>query len=275
MAFQPTDGQVALVTGAALGIGRAAARRFAEKGLKVVMIDLPGADLEEAAAEVEAIAGGPDNVLAIAADVSDENDIDRIVDTAVTRFGVPHILMNNAASRVGRGFDAPLDDWRSIMDVNFWGVVMLTRAVLPKMLASAAQGIIINVGSKQGITNPPGHPIYNVTKSALKTYTEALEHDLRSNHASGGVTAHLLVPGWTTTGKAKHKPGAWLPQQVVDFMLDALERGSFYIICPDDEVTSDMDNKRIIWGAQDITEDRPPLSRWHPDFKEAAAKACS
>jgi NAD(P)-dependent dehydrogenase (short-subunit alcohol dehydrogenase family) len=275
MAFHPAENQFALITGAALGIGRAAAKRFAENGLKVVMVDLPGEDLDKAIAEVQEISEKPDNILAIAADVSDENDIDRVAENTVSAFGVPHILMNNAASRVGRGFDAPLAEWRRIMDVNFWGVVMLTRALLPEMLASAEPGLVINVGSKQGITNPPGHPIYNVTKSALKTYTEALEHDLRSNHARGNVTAHLLVPGWTTTGKAEHKAGAWKPEQVIDYMLDALARGSFYIICPDDEVTTEMDNKRIRWGAEDITEDRPPLSRWHPEFKTTAAKACS
>jgi hypothetical protein len=82
------------------------------------------------------------------------------------------------------------------------------------------------------------------------------------------------VPGWTTTGKNEHKPGAWLPAQVVDTMIDAVNAGTFYIICPDHEVTADMDRRRILWAAGDIIENRPPLSRWHPDFKAAAAKAC-
>ncbi len=133
-------------------------------------------------------------------------------------------------------------------------------------------------GSKQGITNPPGHPIYNITKSALKSYTEALEHDLRSNpdnQDSKRVSAHLLIPGWTTTGDAAHRPGAWLPGQVVDFMIEGLVNGDFYILCPDDEVTTEMDHKRIIWAAQDITQNRPPLSRWHPEFEASAKKECS
>jgi hypothetical protein len=83
------------------------------------------------------------------------------------------------------------------------------------------------------------------------------------------VTAHLLVPGWTTTGKNEHRHGAWLPEQVVDFMLNAIDGGSFYIICPDDEVSEEEDKRRILWGAGDITEDRPALSRWHPDWKAA------
>ena len=157
------------------------------------------------------------------------------------------------------------------MDVNFWGPVAMVRAFLPTMQAKGEPGMIVNVGSKQGITNPPGHPIYNITKSALKTYTEALEHDLRSSEGDQRISAHLLVPGWTTTGKKAHQDGAWLPDQVVDFMLDALGKGTFYILCPDDEVTTEMDHKRILWAAGDIVEGRPPLSRWHPDFKAIAS----
>jgi hypothetical protein len=76
------------------------------------------------------------------------------------------------------------------------------------------------------------------------------------------------VPGWTTTGKRPHKPGAWLPDQVVERMLAALGRGDFYIMCPDDDVTPEMDRKRSLWGAADLTENLSPLSRWHPDYTE-------
>jgi hypothetical protein len=92
---------------------------------------------------------------------------------------------------------------------------------------------------------------------------------------SVSLSAHLLVPGWTTTGKNEHKGGAWLPEQVVETMIDAVIADTFYIVCPDNEVTTDMDNRRIMWAAGDITEKRPPLSRWHPDYKEEAAKACN
>ncbi len=135
------------------------------------------------------------------------------------------------------------------------------------MMKQSSESIVINTGSKQGITNPPGHPIYNIVKAAVKTYTEALQHELRNSEGCR-VTAHLLVPGWTTTGKSEHKQGAWLPDQVIDYLLEALERNEFYIICPDDEVTAEMDRKRILWGAGDITENRQPLSRWHPDYAE-------
>ena len=180
--------------------------------------------------------------------------------------------MRSPASVVGAPTN--LDDWRKAMDVNFWGVVHGVESFLPGMRASGSTVHIVNVGSKQGITNPPGNTIYNVTKSAVKSYTEMLEHELRSD-GDGKVSAHLLIPGWTTTGKNAHKPGAWLPEQVVDFMIDAIDAGSFYILCPDDEVSTDMDYRRIRWSAEDIIENRPPLSRWHPDYKDAAAKACN
>ncbi|HIC81161.1 MAG TPA: short-chain dehydrogenase, partial [Kiloniellaceae bacterium] len=101
----------------------------------------------------------------------------------------------------------------------------------------------------------------------LKTYTEQLQHRLRNTEGCQ-VTAHLLVPGWTTTGNREHKPGAWLPAQVIDVMLEALDRGDFYIICPDNEVTAEMDHKRMLWAAGDIIENRPPLSRWHKDWAD-------
>ena len=164
-----------------------------------------------------------------------------------------------------------MEDWRRAIDINLFGVINGVRAFLPAMKEAGSPAAIINVGSKQGITNPPGHPIYNVAKSAVKTYTECLEHELRQDPGRS-VTAHLLVPGWTTTGHSEHKPGAWFPRQTVDYMMDALGEGRFYIICPDGEVTEAKDKARILWGAEDITEDRPPLSRWHEEWKPVFAK---
>lgn len=271
--FSP--GRTAVITGAALGIGRAASRRFAEMGLSVCMVDLAGDDLQSAHADAAAVAqGGADPVMAHAADVSDLAQMQTLQADVAKQFGGADILINNAVTRIGRGAPTSLDDWRRAMDVNFWGVVHGVETFLPGMRASGSAAHIVNVGSKQGITNPPGNTIYNVTKSAVKSYTEMLEHELRSDD-DANVSAHLLIPGWTTTGKNQHKPGAWLPEQVVDFMIDAIASGSFYILCPDDEVSTDMDHRRIRWSAEDIIENRPPLSRWHPDFKDAANKACS
>ncbi len=275
--FKP--GNVAVVTGAALGIGRALCTHLAAKGMSVVMADLTSADFDEAIVDCQAAAlTGAKSVLGVVTDVSDQRQVEKLKAASLAAFGKVDLLVNNAVTRIGRGFDSDVSDWRRAMEVNLWGPIYGVNVFLPALLESAGPTAIVNVGSKQGITNPPGHPIYNVSKSALKTYTEALQHELRSNSNNQGInrlTAHLLVPGWTTTGKAEHKPGAWRPEQVVDLLLARVANDDFYIICPDGEVTAQMDNKRILWAAEDITCNRPPLSRWHPDFAEEAKKECS
>ncbi len=257
-------GAVALITGAASGIGRAAALALAARGMRVALADLPGEKLDSAAKE----AGG----LKIEVDLSRPGAAAAMREALLPALGAPALLMNNAASRTGRGFDAAPEDWRAAFEVNFWAVAEACRIFLPDM--AEAGGAIVNTGSKQGITNPPGHPIYNAAKAALKSWTEGLEHELRGRDGPR-VSAHLLIPGWTTTGDMAHRPGAWLPEQVVDRMLAGLAAGDFYILCPDDETTEEMDRKRILWAAGDVAENRPPLSRWHPDWKERAAASCS
>ena len=267
-----TAGRVAVVTGAAMGIGLAACRRLAALGMKVCMGDVDAEELQTGRAEVAKLAPeGERSVLAVPTDVARLADLEALRDAAYATFGEVGLVMNNAASRVGGGAWAPLEDWHVAMDVNFWGVVHGVRAFVPRMIAQGTPCLVVNTGSKQGITNPPGNTIYNITKSALKTYTEGLQHELR-NTAGCKVSAHLLVPGWTTTGKREHKAGAWLPDQVIDVLLAGLGRGDFYIICPDDDVTPAMDRQRMLWAAGDMIENRPALSRWHPDFADAFAR---
>jgi NAD(P)-dependent dehydrogenase (short-subunit alcohol dehydrogenase family) len=233
------------------------------------MADVAAGELQAARAEIAKLApDGEKGVLAVPTDVARPSDLEALRNAAYETFGEVGLLRNNAATRVGGGVFAPLEDWQVAMAVNFWGVVHGVRAFVPRMIEQSTPCLVVNTGSKQGITNPPGNTVYNITKSALKTYTEGLQHELR-NTPGCAVSAHLLVPGWTTTGKREHKPGAWLPDQVIDVLLTALERGDFYIICPDDDVTAQMDRKRILWAAGDLTENRPALSRWHPDFGDA------
>ncbi|ESY79764.1 short-chain dehydrogenase [Mesorhizobium sp. LNHC221B00] len=267
-------GNTAVITGAASGIGLAAAKRLALMGMKIVLADIGGARLDDASRAVSAIAGD-DAVLAVAADVSKADEVDRLADRAFGAFGDVSLLMNNAG--VGDNPGKPWEnreEWKRLLDINFWGVVHGVEAFAPRMLASARPGLIVNTGSKQGITTPPGNLAYNVSKAGVKTFTEGLAHALR-NEPGARLSAHLLIPGFTYTGLtegATEKPaGVWTGEQVIDFMLESLVRGDFYILCPDNDVARPLDEKRMAWAVGDIIENRPALSRWHPDHKDAFA----
>lgn len=257
-------GRVAVITGGASGIGLAAAKRLAAMGMKICLADLTQESLDLAASAI------PGTVLTIPTDVSKQEDILRLRDAVYDKFGEVAVLMNNAGTAPGGGpWDHP-ERWRRVLEVNLYGVINGLQCFTQRMIDQGTPCAIVNTGSKQGITCPPGDTAYNVSKAGLKVLTEALAHSLRSMQGNR-ITAHLLVPGSTftemTRGEQTDKPpGAWSPEQVVDMLITGMAQGDFYIICPDNEVTREIDNKRILWAAQDIVLNRPPLSRWHPDY---------
>ena len=261
---------MAVVTGAASGIGRAAARTFVKLGMKVALADLEGPALNSAAEELAGLSGEAQNVLALPTDVSRLADLALLREVTFERFGAVHVLMNNAG--VGSNPGLPWENgaaWKALVDVNLWGVVHGVEAFVPRLLDGGAPAVIINTGSKQGITSPPGNAAYNLSKAALRNYTESLAHALRAA-SEGRISAHLLIPGFTytgMTGSGEKPPAAWSPEQVVEFMLHGLRRGDFYILCPDGAVDRATDERRMQWSIDDIIKNRPALSRWHPDFE--------
>jgi NAD(P)-dependent dehydrogenase (short-subunit alcohol dehydrogenase family) len=267
---------VAVITGAASGIGLAAATRFAALGMKVCIADLGTNRLAEAETRVSSVSpGGAANVMVMPADVSRIQDVSALELAARNRFGGTDILMNNAGIQPGSQMFGPLQNWQRILGVNLWGVIHGSQVFAPGMIERRRPGLIINTGSKQGITTPPGDPAYNVSKAGVKAFTEALQHELR-NATGSRVSAHLFIPGFvftglTALGRTEKPAGAWTPEQTVDFMIGRVTAGDFYILCPDNDVPRRLDERRIVWAAADIVENRPALSRWHPDYAEAFA----
>jgi len=278
---------VAVITGSATGIGFVAATRCAGYGMKVIMADVSPA-LQESVKKVETVA--KDTVMGFNCDVSNFADVQKLADEVFSKFGEVAFLMNNAGIGLGGEVGEKFDEWQKVLGVNLFGVLHGCHIFSPKMRIQKTPSMIVNTGSKQGITCPPGNTAYNCSKAGVKVITEGLQHTLR-NSKDCHCTAHLLVPGWTNTSivanvmemrlgnkfakdkvpfsETKPAAGAWSAAQVIDYMEEMLKKDKFYILCPDNEVSVELDKKRIQWTADDMIKDRPPLSRWHPDYKEA------
>lgn len=287
-----SSGRVAVITGAATGIGLATAQRLRSFGMKLALADNDEAELAAVVKEL-ASTGRAAEVIGVPTDVSQLAQVERLRDRAWQELGPVSVLMNNAGTGLGSGPWERYSEWQRVLEVNLWGVINGVQAFIPRMLEHGKEGLVINTGSKQGITCPPGNTAYNVSKAGVKVLTESVQHQLRSTEGCR-LTAHLLVPGWTDTAinrkaardrallegsdaatlapPAPRPAGAWTSEQVVDFLLQAVERGDFYILCPDNDVSVALDRKRIAWAAGDLTENRPPLSRWHSDYAAAFKK---
>lgn len=267
-------GGYAVVTGAASGVGRVAALRFAEAGLGVILADLPGPGFDEAVAEVRAAAADGVEVMGKPTDVTVDKDVEALADMAFAT-GPVAVVMNNAG--IGGLPTTPwseIDNWRRLLDVNFYGVLRGVQAFVPRMIEANRPAVVINTGSKQGITTPPGNPAYNISKAAVRILSEQLAYELRQ--AGAPISVHLFVPGFTYTGmiaaRIPEKPAsAWTSEQTVDHFMACMAKGDFYILCPDNDVDATRDARRVAWSAGDVLENRPALSRWHPDYADAFA----
>lgn len=269
-------GRAAVITGGAKGIGLATASRLARLGMKIFLADTDAGALERARDTLVPLLAGPEDLRVEVVDVSSLEEMRRLKDLAYGAFGEVALLMNNAGveSSGMKPWDGP-EAWDRILDVNLWGVVHGVQAFTEAMIPQEAPSAIVNVGSKEGITTPPGNAAYSVSKAGVKVLTEQLAHELRQIDGCR-VSAHLLVPGFTFTsltarGRVEKPEGAWTPDQVAEFMLESMGRGDFYILCPDNDVSREMDERRIRWAAEDLIQNRPALSRWHPSYEESFA----
>lgn len=265
---------VAVITGAAAGIGFALANRLVAEGMKVVMLDVDESALNDAISKLNAKHPGA-QLKSVVGDVAEENTLLEIFKTA-THWGNVSLLINNAAIIKAAGPWERNNHWRSVMEVNFWAVLALQQYFVPYLLKQDYHSAIINLGSKEGITTPPGNAAYSVSKAAIKVLTEQLAHELRQMPGNL-VSAHLLIPGYTFTpmnypgmNDSTEKPAAmWSADQVVDRMLAGMANDDFYIFCEDNEVSWPLDQLRLQWSTDDMILNRPALSRWHPEYQQA------
>lgn len=183
------EGKVVLITGAALGIGRATAMKFAQEGAKLILLDMQYEKLESVKKE---LTEWTDDVLIYNCDVSNETQVNEVVTESAKKFGKIDILVNNAAIWKGsEGFlEASIDRWKKYIDINIMGVVYMTRAVLPFMIEQQ-WGRIINVASVAGVFGNGGMTFYSATKGAVISFTKALAHEV----AKDGITVNAISPG--------------------------------------------------------------------------------
>tara|TARA_Y100000758_G_scaffold298304_1_gene259321 strand:- start:2607 stop:3470 length:864 start_codon:yes stop_codon:yes gene_type:complete len=265
--------RVAVITGAAVGIGFAIASRLCQLGMKVVLFDKDQNALDAAVLSLYR-RNADAQVTTVTGDVTSASALQELF-TVARGLGDVSMVVNNAAILKGAGPWSDQEQWRKTMEVNFWAVLAVQQLFVEYLLEQDFPAAVVSVGSKEGITTPPGNTAYSVSKVAVKVLTEHLEHELRER-TSGRVSAHLLIPGYTFTpmnfpgiSADSAKPSApWTADQVANRLLEGLARSDFYIFCEDNEVSRELDQRRMQWNADDLIQNRPALSRWHPEYRK-------
>jgi len=269
-------GKVAVVTGAASGIGRALSDAFAAEGMHIVMADIEDDALAVAAKEV---GESGVRVLAVRTDVSKGADVDALAARTVDEFGTFHVVCNNAG--VGSGgtmWELSEADWAWVLGVNLWGVIHGIRAFVPR-LVEQDEGHVVNTGSIAGLTSAPMMGPYNASKHAVVTISETLQRELALN--AKAVRVSVLCPGFVQTRIAesdRNRPdhlrnpvepemsdvgrevmkqivaGGLPPSEVARQVVDAVKNDRFYVL-PHPEMKSIVRTRM-----EDILEERTPAA---------------
>jgi NAD(P)-dependent dehydrogenase (short-subunit alcohol dehydrogenase family) len=272
--------RVAVVTGAASGIGLALAARFAAEGMTVVMADIEAAPL---AAAADGLRRQGAAVLATRVDISRPDDVERLARETYEAFGAAHVLCNNAGVAViGAVHEHTLADWQWVVNVNLWGVIHGVRAFLPRMLAGGDEGHIVNTASMAGLTTAPFMSVYDVTKHGVVALSEAMYKEAQVTGSPIGVS--VVCPGLIDTNimrSSRNRPEAlaeqgkagpmaqafgqglsdrlargYPPSEVANQVVDGIREGRFYIVPAQPEVKDG-----IAIRAQDLLELRNPTLR--------------
>ena len=256
------EGKVAVITGAASGIGLGMATRFAEAGMKVVMADIERPVLDKA---VAALKDSEHDVVGVDADVSQRESVEELAREAIRHYGAVHVLCNNAGvagGAIGSIWELPQDDWDWVYGVNFWGVLHGLRTFVPVMLEQGDECHIVNTASMAGLT--PGGSIYGATKTGVVNISETLISQLKNAEANIGVS--VLCPGFVRTeimSSSRNRPGDFKlkdarsiedlpeeirplarvfnnaiqtgkePLEVGTIVLDAIKQNRFYVLTDD------------------------------------------
>lgn len=271
--------RVAVLTGAASGIGRALADRLAAEGARLVLADVEAPALERTVAALEASGAQVEGVVT---DVSSAAAVEALADAAWARFGGVHLLLANAGvmQQMGPVWERPLEDFRWVFGVNLWGPVHCVKTFVPRMLEAGEPGHVVITGSMSGLTVLPGNGVYQMAKHATVALAETLYHEL----ADTPLDVSVLCPGYVPTGildSARNRPddlrdpgsppprpvgGGWSgapserqqvaarsPEQIADQVIDALREERFWILTHADAA------ERVRARFEPIVEGRNPV----------------
>src|SRR4051812_44712747 len=200
-------GRVAVVTGAASGLGRAMAERFAAEGMRVVVSDIDATGLDDVA---RTLTDAGHEVHAVVADVSEGDAVERLADESFDRFGAVHLLCNNAGVvKSARAWALTVDDWQWVLGVDLWSVIHGIRALVPRMLAQGGPAHVVNTASMTGLLPMPRLAAYSTAKSGVVALSESLQHDFDAEGADIGVS--VFCPGFIATritDSARNRPAS-------------------------------------------------------------------
>lgn len=276
MPMREFRGKVAVVTGAANGIGRALAERCVSKGMRVVLADKDAAALSAMAKELQ-VAGA--DVLAVPTDVSRTGEVEALAKATLSTFGTTHLLCNNAGVGIATPIlESTIEDWEWALGVNLWGVIHGVRSFVPAMRAQLEECHIVNTASIAGLISPPGLGVYRTTKHAVVAFSEALYHEVRE--VAPHIHVSVLCPGLVKTGilssarRLEHSAlpaggtnnpeeerlrlaleEGMAPEVVADLVFQAIREERFYIL------THPERNRQIRDRMEDILLQRNPTGR--------------